>query len=404
MQRGGKNNNMRSHIYKSYEGRTGGGFGKRSKVGASTTLVIIFFLLSASFLFTAGDSSAAPQVSAVALKVKGPVQLVLENGKKKPLKRGDKILPAHVIDSGKGGHAILQLSDGSKVEVFEATKIEVNKLLPEEESKFSLSLFFGRVVAKLKKLRGDDVVITPTMVAGVRGTEFSVCVAEDGTSVVSVNKGRVAVTTDKPWDQTGGVSVEAGQEVLADKTGAILTPRPMQLGTLEAWTKFRHEKLIAMKADLPDIVSRLEKGVDPNLAILDKIRALPQDRAALLKKLDAKMKELGPADVAERAKLTIQTHMEAANVLSLVRRFRIQRMRLKTTFAQSERLKSLLPSFEEQLGPEFKSVDEGLRRILAREKEVKKKETAMAKDFNAAVSPAQPLIDKFKKPQFGINK
>lgn len=342
----------------------------------------------------------ADEITVVAKEIKGPVFLVSAEGKKRDLKEGDKVGATDVVESGPGGSAVLYLSDGSKVEVFEGTRLEVNEILPEEESRFSLSLFFGRVVAKLKRLRGDDVVITPTMVAGVRGTEFAVSVAEDGTSVVSVDKGLVKVSTDKAWDKTSGVDVEAGMEVLADKAGVILTPRPIQIKNLEDWTKFREARLEAMKADLPSIIAGMEKGVDPSLAILDKITAMPQDRAELLKKLDEKLKALGPADVAEKAKLTIQTHMEASNVLSLVKRFRIQRMRVRSTFVQSERLKSLLPKFSEALGPEYASVDEGLKRILAREAEVKTKEQALTRDFKANVAPAQPLIEKFKKPQF----
>ena len=368
-------------------------------------LLAIFILLAAIFVIMAilpNTALAAKEITVVAKEVKGPVTLIMANGKSRPLKDGDKVGSNDIIESGPGGMAILNLSDGSKVEVFEATRLEVNEILPEEESRFSVSLFFGRVVAKLKRLRGDDVVITPTMVAGVRGTDFAVSVAEDGTSVVSVDKGVVKVSTDKAWDKTSGVEVEAGMEVLADKAGVVLTPRPMEIKTLEDWTEFRQAKLEAMKADLPSIIASMEKGVDPNLAILDKITALPQDRTELLKKLDEKLKTLGPADVAERAKLTIQTHMEASNVLSLVKRFRIQRMRLRSTFAQSERLKSLLPKFSESLGPEYASVDEGLKRILARRTEVEEKEQALSRDFKASVAPAQPLIEKFKKPQFGL--
>jgi hypothetical protein len=266
--------------------------------GRRILYLLTIFLLAAAFFsmiaFLPNTAHAAKEVTVVAKEVKGPVTLIMADGKKRPLKDGDKVGSNDVIESGPGGMAVLNLSDGSKVEVFEATRLEVNEILPEEESRFSISLFFGRVVAKLKRLRGDDVVITPTMVAGVRGTDFAVSVAEDGTSVVSVDKGVVKCSSDKAWDKTSGVDVEAGMEVLADKSGVVLTPRPMEIKTLEDWTEFRQARLEAMQADLPSIIARMEKGVDPSLAILDKITAMPQDRAELLKKTGRKAQDARP--------------------------------------------------------------------------------------------------------------
>ena len=375
---------------------------RADRPGLKARLLLVSMAILLSFVLIPGTESLAKPMGAKASEVIGRVVLVSKKGARQDVKVGDNIPANHVLITGPGAKAGLTLDDGSRVEVFESSRVEVNALLPEEKSKFSVSLFFGRVAAKLKRLRGDDVVITPTMVAGVRGTDFTVCVTEDGTSVVSVTKGQVAVSTDKAWDQTESVMVEPGQEVLADTAGATLIPRPIQLETLEDFKAFRQAKLEAMKADLPKIIADMEMGVDPNLQILDKISALPQDRAAVLKKLDEKLKELKPHDVAERAKLIIQTHMEASNMLSLVKRFRIQRMRLKSTFEQSERLKSLLPTFAEELGPEYKSVDEGLARILARQKEVDEKEQEIGAEFSASVGSAQPLIEKFQKPQFNL--
>ncbi|MBF0529062.1 MAG: FecR domain-containing protein, partial [Deltaproteobacteria bacterium] len=340
----------------------------------------------------------AQAISAVVDSVEGRVELIFKDGKRITLKKGDRLEPNQAIESAQGGHAVLVLDDGSKFEIFQATRIEINELIPEEQSKFSLSLFFGRVVAKLNKLRGDDVAITPTMVAGVRGTDFSIGVAEDGATVLSVTAGQVAVSTDQAGEKTSQVDLSPGQEVIADKPGAVLTPQPLTAATMDEWKAFRNKRIEGMKTNLPEIIAKLEKDVDPRLATLDKIKAMPQDRAEVLKKLDEKLAALGPADAAEKAKLVIQTHMEAANVLGLVQRFRVERMRLNNTFVQTEHLKSLLPSFAEQLGPEYKSVDDGLKRILARQEEVKAKEVAISKDFKDNLAPAQPLLNKFMSP------
>lgn len=369
----------------------------RPGIGLSliTVILLAFGLLS---LWSFPERSWAAALTAIVDSVDGQVELVFKDGRRIALKKGDKLEPNHVIESAPGGHAVLRLEDGSKFEVFQATRIEVNQLLPEEQSKFSLSLFFGRVVAKLEKLRGDDVAITPTMVAGVRGTAFSIGVAEDGATVLSVEAGQVAVSTDQAGEKTSQLDLAPGQEVLADKPGVTLTPQPVSAGTMEDWQAFRKKRMEGLKTNLPELIAKLEQGLDPRLASLDKIKALPQDRAAVLKKLDEKMASLGPTDIAEKAKLTIQTHMEAANTLGLIQRFRLERMRLNNTFVQAERLKSLLPSFAEQLGPQYKSVDEGVKRILARQQEVQAKETAITKEFLDNMAPAQPLLNKFMPP------
>jgi hypothetical protein len=239
------------------------------------------------------------------------------------------------------------------------------------------------------------------MVAGVRGTAFSANVADDGASVVSVEEGTVSVATDRDGTITNQVAVGPGNEVMADQAGVTLKPRPITLASLDDFKVFRQQRLEAMQADLPQIISRLETGIDTRLASLDRLKAMPMDRAEILKELDEKAKGLGPEDAGQLAKLAIRAHLEAGNVLKMVRDFRRQRMRLKNTFVQSERLKSLLPNFSEKLGPEYAAVDDGLKRILARQEEVEQKEQSMAMQFNQSIAPIQPLLDKFKAPETG---
>ena len=60
---------------------------------------------------------------------------------------------------GTGGRAVLKLDDGSRIEVFEETRIEANELMEEEEKGFSLSLFAGHLSLKLKKLLKKKVCL-----------------------------------------------------------------------------------------------------------------------------------------------------------------------------------------------------------------------------------------------------
>ncbi len=360
-------------------------------------LFICLFLLLALSIFVAPHEASAEKPTAKAARVKGPVDIILPDGKRIPLSRGGRVEPGQTIACGPDSHLVLMVSDGSRFELFENTRIEVNNLLPQEKSRFSLSLFFGRVAAKIKKLKGDDVVITPTMVAGVRGTDFTVSVADDGASVLSVNEGQVNVSTDKQGEKSDEINVDPGFEVQVDQAGVVLKARPIKLESIEAWQAFRRQRLERLKDTLPEKVDQLEKGIDTNLAELDKLVAMPKDRARILETLDKKLEALGPQDAAQRAKLTIQTYMEAANTIALPQRFRMQRMRLKTVFAQSERLKDALHIFAEPLGADYKAVDRGLARILSRKKAVQAREMQIAQQFDAAMISIQPILEKFKE-------
>jgi hypothetical protein len=358
----------------------------------------LMVLLAVWFVFAqCGLVSAAPITSALAVKVQGEVNIIMPDGQKVPVAEGAVVSAGQVVDCGPESRLLLEIGDGSQIEILEGTRIEVNNLLPQEESKFSLSLFFGRIAAKLKRIVSADIVITPTMVAGVRGTDFLVTVADDGASVLSVSSGQVQVSSDSEGVKSPVIDIKPGEEIQVDELGAVLTAHPVKLDTLEAYQAFRKQRLLKLKESLPAVVDQLEQGVDKNLGRLEQIKAMPYDRAEILKKLDADIEALRPDQAAERAKLTIKAYMQASDVLSLVRDFRIQRMRLRTVFAQSERLKEVLPLIAEPLGADYKAADQGLARILTRQKEVREKEQLIAQQFEAVVTPIQPIIEKFKQ-------
>lgn len=97
-----------------------------------------------------------------------------------------------VLDSGdslrtkENSYAELRFSDGSIVKVSENTEVSIYKDY--------LSLAIGYIRLYITKLFPNFEVRTPSAVAGVRGTEFSVEVLEDQTTIVTVYEGEVDVT------------------------------------------------------------------------------------------------------------------------------------------------------------------------------------------------------------------
>ncbi|MBI5884431.1 MAG: FecR domain-containing protein, partial [Elusimicrobia bacterium] len=107
-----------------------------------------------------------------------------------PLDEGDH------VRTGTDGRAELALSAESVLDLGPGSAITLTDLKPRQTL---LNLDLGTLVAKLRwqKTQGRRLdVMTPTVVAAVRGTEFGVTVQEGGdTSVGVFDEGRVAVRT-----------------------------------------------------------------------------------------------------------------------------------------------------------------------------------------------------------------
>jgi len=111
------------------------------------------------------------------------------------LNAGDAVLPQQVILTGPDGYALLALSDGSKFEVFQNSRVTF-RANPGDWGDV-LDLWLGRVKLYIQRL-GDQPnrnrVFTPTAVISVRGTIFDVYIEdEEDTTVVSVSEGLVDV-------------------------------------------------------------------------------------------------------------------------------------------------------------------------------------------------------------------
>jgi len=100
---------------------------------------------------------------------------------------GDVLVPGDQLKTGYNSKARLKFSDGSTVEVGQETSVNIYDNY--------LFLAIGIIKSYITKLFPNFEVRTPTAIAGVRGTEFTVEVLSDQTTIVSVYEGIVEVTT-----------------------------------------------------------------------------------------------------------------------------------------------------------------------------------------------------------------
>jgi hypothetical protein len=176
-------------------------------------LAVAAIVLAAVGVFFSLDKSAPKQdqASSNELRVKltfviGDVKLKLNqtNAGKKP-EIGTLLSKEHVLITGSNGNADLQFNNGSSVKIKPNTEVAIKNLSKSNDSiKEELSIAKGIIIANVnKKKQSDDFqVITPTAIAGVRGTRFLVAVEPNATNKeditrVSVLDGSVGIYKHK---------------------------------------------------------------------------------------------------------------------------------------------------------------------------------------------------------------
>ncbi len=108
---------------------------------------------------------------------------------------GDKVKVQETIVTGKDGHALFEVSDGSTFEVFPNAKVVFRK--NPGNWRDLLDVMLGRVRVQIEHIGNTpnpNKVLTPTAVISVRGTIFDIDVNDDDEStLVTVEEGIVDV-------------------------------------------------------------------------------------------------------------------------------------------------------------------------------------------------------------------
>ncbi|MBI5525352.1 MAG: FecR domain-containing protein [Deltaproteobacteria bacterium] len=195
---------------------------------------------------------------------------------------GENLLAGDRLKTGSDGAAIVALPDGSEIKVSSGTLFEFNDSRHGEDSAGSVALFLGKLWARVQKAAGTRacfVVSTPTAVAGVRGTELEVGVADDGATLVSVAAGAVALSAEG-----GEIEVKAGEHAEA---GHGEKPRPPVKGAMkfEAWADLRRKALLAdPRGVMRALMAKIKKEEQDLEAALERFKVLEKETALLVDK------------------------------------------------------------------------------------------------------------------------
>ncbi len=137
----------------------------------------------------------------------------------RPAASGARLAEGTRLRTAAGSEAELAFPDGTRSRIRAGTEVVLR--LPGGGEPGGLVLFFGRAWSKVVRAAGGESsfeVRSANAVAGVRGTEFEVGVADDGSARVVVDEGRVRVEDD---GEAARVDVGAGDEVETDAAGAL---------------------------------------------------------------------------------------------------------------------------------------------------------------------------------------
>ncbi|MBV9468198.1 MAG: FecR domain-containing protein, partial [Abitibacteriaceae bacterium] len=181
-------------------------------------LIVIFALLTQSLVIV--------QRLATPVKLQGLVE-VQRSGKGDftPLSNNTPIKTGDVVRSGKDGIAEFKWVDGTRWKIMPNTEIIVKKATAnwiKKADTSELELTTGKVFIRIMKEltpASKFEVETPTAVAAVRGTIFSVEVAH-GQTQVAVFKGHVKVTSG---DSHHEAMINPGQAAVSAQVGALET-------------------------------------------------------------------------------------------------------------------------------------------------------------------------------------
>jgi hypothetical protein len=132
--------------------------------------------------------------SAKVLTAVGQVS-ILKDSRTTALSMGDQVQVTQIVVTGMDGHAVLQVSDGSTIEVLPDTQMVFRKNCGDWKD--LLDMIVGRVRVHIEHLGNQpnpNRIMTPTAVISVRGTTFDVTVEPaDETTQVDVVEGTVQV-------------------------------------------------------------------------------------------------------------------------------------------------------------------------------------------------------------------
>ena len=163
-----------------------------------------------------GSATAVPTLNAAVTFVQGQVHVERE-GKISPLSADMVLNQADTIVTGKASAADLLIQGAGAVKLGENTRIRLLNLARGAANRVEVAVDQGQMASFVQKRRKEDSfhVVTPTAIAGVRGTVFL-------TAVVPASKNRKTRVKISVFSGSVGMRIPGqGDEVILDRNSQL---------------------------------------------------------------------------------------------------------------------------------------------------------------------------------------
>jgi len=184
----------------------------RLKISVIIYLIISMLVLSCGKKEAPVSETEEPFVFKVQF-VLGDVK-IRSTGGEKAANQGDNLAVNDVITTGKKAVADLLYGKSGVIRISENSNLIVSSIADKSNNDTTMTMNNGKVLCTLAKLKGTGFKVkTPTAVASVRGTSFTVLSDKKGAKL-SVVKGTVAVNPVKEGKiiEEKSIDVEAGKK------------------------------------------------------------------------------------------------------------------------------------------------------------------------------------------------
>jgi ferric-dicitrate binding protein FerR (iron transport regulator) len=159
-----------------------------------------------------------------------------------PLSAGNVLEAGQTVETQQGGRVEIAVPGGAVIRLGESSRLTLSAATPRKT--FSARLLLGNLWARVHKLLASEKfeVETENGVAGVRGTEFRIEVAQDQPDLLRVYEGAVQVEgREGRWSH----EIEAGNELRFRRDAR--PPRAFEAGTEKGnrfmdWVRSRRTK------------------------------------------------------------------------------------------------------------------------------------------------------------------
>jgi hypothetical protein len=218
--------------------------------------------------------------------------------------------PGDTIRTGlRSGAMIMVRNEESVISLSASSKLMITETMAVNKKKApGFLLFLGALKSRIKKNADESMDFsTPTAVVGVRGTEFLIAVADDGTSKVGVTRGTVQVDGER-----NGVSLSSNESstvaLAGDPQDKVLFQG--EIRNLENWMQTASSRI---KGNEPAILERCSTALELNYTRIDELDRQKKDNEKRIQELKDERRQLLSAGDTNAARTKGQ---EAASLVT----------------------------------------------------------------------------------------